>query len=103
MNLIQKVQGTTDFSLVLLSVVAKIHVNNIIQTRVRQDVREALSTTLLTETGGRSLHILVRYKPEEFRYRDSAADGIKSRVLWRGKDGHNEITIDVFSFSLSIF
>jgi len=57
MNLIQKVQGMTDFSLVLLSAVAKIHVNDIIQTRVRQDVREALSTTLLTETGGREVCI----------------------------------------------
>jgi Bifunctional DNA primase/polymerase, N-terminal len=36
---------------------------------------------------------LVRYKPEEFRYRDSAADGIKSRVLWKGKDGHNKIRL----------
>jgi hypothetical protein len=72
---------------------AKIHANNIIQTKVRQDVREALSSTLMTETGGVGLHILVRYNPDEFQKGDSAADGIKSAVLWRGKGGHNEIRL----------
>ena len=71
----------------------KSYVDNVIQNRIRQDTRDAISDTLWVETGGGGFHLLVRYDPAEFQQDNRAASEIKNAVLWRGKDGHSEIRL----------
>jgi hypothetical protein len=70
----------------------KLYAENVIDTRVRQDAREALAQTLWTKTGS-GYHILVRYSPQEFDNDDLAAGEIKNAILWRGRDSHSEVRL----------
>jgi hypothetical protein len=72
---------------------AKCHADHVIQNRIRQDTRNAITDTLWVETGGGGFHLLVRYDPVEFQLDNEAASEIKNAVLWRGKDGHSEIRL----------
>src|SRR5215217_646940 len=47
--------------------IGKTWAHDVIQNMVRQDTRDAISDTLLAETGGEGLHILVRLDPVEFQ------------------------------------
>lgn len=73
--------------------VAKSHADDVVQNRIRRDTRDAVANSLWVETGGGGLHLWIRYKRDEFVEDDAAAREIKSRVLWRGADGHNEIRL----------
>lgn len=72
---------------------AKSHAYDVIQNRLRQDTRDAISDTLWVETGGGGLHILIRYNPQEFHGDNWAASEIKNSVLWRDKYEHSEIRL----------
>lgn len=72
---------------------AKSNVGDIIHNRILQDTRDAILDTFTVETGGGGLHIWFRYDPGEFQQDNVAASEIKNMVLWRGKDGHNEIRL----------
>src|SRR5215204_4529027 len=74
-------------------ILAKSHVDDILQNKVGQDTRDAVADTLWVETGGGGLHILIKYDPREFQQDNLAASEIKNSVLWRGKDGDNEIRL----------
>jgi hypothetical protein len=73
--------------------IAKSHAEDVIQHKIQQDTRDAVSDTLTVETGGGGLHIWIRYDPGEFQPDNTDANEIKNTVLWRGKDGHSEIRL----------
>jgi hypothetical protein len=72
---------------------AKSHADDVIQNKIRQDTRYAISDTLWVETGGGGFHLLVRFDPGEFQEDNRAANEIKNAVIWRGRDGHSEIRL----------
>jgi hypothetical protein len=74
-------------------IMAKSNADDVIQSKIRQDTREALADTIWVETGGGGFHILVRFDPVAFQQDNRAATEIKNAVLWRGKDGHSEIRL----------
>ncbi|HEX6281376.1 MAG TPA: DNA polymerase domain-containing protein [Nitrososphaera sp.] len=73
--------------------IAKSHAKDVIQSRIHQDTRDAISDTMWVETGGGGFHLLVRFDPGEFQQDRLAASEIKNAVLWRGKDGHSEVRL----------
>jgi hypothetical protein len=73
--------------------IAKSHAKDVIQNRIHEDTRDAISDTIWVETGGGGFHLLVRFDPGEFQQDNLAASEIKNAVLWRGKDGHSEIRL----------
>jgi hypothetical protein len=73
--------------------IAKSHVDDVIQNTIRQDTRDAIADTVWVETGGGGFHLLIRYDPSEFQQDNRVANEIKNAVLWRRKDGHNEIRL----------
>jgi hypothetical protein len=72
---------------------ARLYAENVIQSKVKYDTKEAINKTLWTETGGGGYHVLIRYNPEEFDKDYPAATEIKNTVLWRGGDSHIEVRL----------
>jgi hypothetical protein len=73
--------------------IAKLYADNVIQNKIRGDTRDTMANTIWVETGGGGFHLLIRFDPREFQQDNLAASLIKNAVLWRGKDGHNEIRL----------
>ena len=73
--------------------VAKSYVEDAIHRKVRRDTKQAINSTLWTETGGGGYHLLIRYNPEEFDTDHAVRSQIKNAVLWRGHDSHSEVRL----------
>lgn len=73
---------------------AKTYTERVIQDKMRPDTRDAVYSTVWTQTGSGGYHILIRYNPDEFDSGDFSAGEIKRTVLWRGSDSsHSEVRL----------